>query len=99
MIAKYPSTCQYCRQPIEAGDEITRGNGARRHRGYGHQRCVPTAGVIHRAGFEVEVIQGDAQGYIAAGHKRQFVRESYAESVARRLRDLGCRQVEVRALS
>ena len=99
MIAKYPSTCQYCQQPIAVGDEIVRGNGDRRHRGYGHARCVPTAGVIQRAGFEVEVVQGDEPGYIATGHKRQFVREGYARAVAQRLRDLGCRQVEVRPLS
>ena len=98
MIAKFAGTCQYCHQPISAGDEIVRGNGDRRHRGYGHAHCVPTAGFIHRAGFEVVVVQGDAQGYIASGHKRRFVRESYAESVARHLRDLGCARVEVRPL-
>jgi hypothetical protein len=99
MIAKYPGTCQYCQQPIGAGDEITRGNGERRHAGYGHARCVPTAGVVRRAGFEVEVVQGDAKGYIAAGHRRQFVRQGYAQSIAQHLRDLGCKQVEVRPLS
>lgn len=95
MIAKFPGVCQYCHEAIAVGDEITRGNGERRHRGYGHVRCVPTAGVIKRAGFVVEVIEGSE--YIPTGHKRQFVREAYAESVAAHLRSLGAKRVEVRS--
>ena len=94
MLAKYPGTCQYCHQAIGVGDEITRGNGERRHRGYGHARCVPTAGVVNRAGFVVEVLEGSE--YIPTGHKRQFVRESYANTVADSLRRSGARRVEVR---
>lgn len=96
MKAKYPGTCQYCHQAIEVGDEITRGNGERRHRGYGHARCVPTAGAVSRAGFVVEVLEGSE--YIPTGHKRQFVRESYANAVADSLRRSGARRVEVRSV-
>jgi hypothetical protein len=96
MTAKYPGHCQYCPEPIEPGDEITRGNGGR-HASYSHARCVPAAGVLTRARFEVVVTVADERGWIPTSYRKQYVHESLANGCANSLRNCGA-TVEVRPL-
>lgn len=97
MIAKYASQCQYCSESIEPGDEITRGNGGR-HASYSHARCVPAAGVVSRARFEVVVTVADERGWIPTSYRKQYVNESGANGCAKGLRNCGA-TVEVRPLT
>lgn len=99
MKAKYPGTCQYCHEPIAIGDEITRGNGDRRHRGYGHARCVPSAGTLRPARWIVEILESENARDLPVGFRRQFVHQSKAQSEAILLRGMrGVKRVEVRAV-
>lgn len=95
MTAKYPGQCPLCPEPIEVGDEIARGNGQRRHTSFAHARCVPSAGVVTRAGFVAVVTIADERGWIPVGTRKQYVREAMANAVASQWRNLGA-TVEVR---
>lgn len=99
MRAKYDGHCNLCRSCIAVGDEITRDNNQRPHSFYVHAACKPVAGTVKRAGFHVVVVEGDARGYIAAGHARQYVSRKVAEQHADGLRQLGCKQVDVIGLT
>jgi hypothetical protein len=97
MQAKYPGHCNLCNSPIVEGDEITRDNNQRPHSFFVHSTCLPTSGRVRRAGYRVTIIKADPNGYLPAGHSRQFVYESKANSQAEYLRTFGC-EVEVTAL-
>jgi ribosomal protein S5 len=96
--AKYPGHCQLCDNAIAVGNEITRDNNERRHRSYVHAGCKPVAGTTRRAGYRVTVVKGDAKGYIAAGHSRQYVSRKVADAHADGLRQLGAEEVTVTVL-
>lgn len=97
MQAKYPGHCNLCNSEIVVGDEITRDNNARPHSFYVHAACLPTSGRVHRARFRVTITKADPNGYLPAGHSRQFVYELKAQSQAAYLRTFGC-EVEVTPL-
>lgn len=96
MTARYPGTCQYCSRGIVVGDEIRKGNGGR-HAWYSHASCVPSAGVLKRAGYLVIVTGDNMRRDMPVGTKKQYVHKSMAEAVAISWRNLGA-TVEVRAL-
>lgn len=96
MKAKYDGHCQYCPDPVIAGDEIVRGNGGR-HALYSHSRCVPSAGVLNRARFAVVVTVADEKGWIPVGECKRYVHRGPADAMALSLCGLGA-TAEVRAL-